>query len=83
MSGRIRLLADKIRQSADILIAPADILIALADTIRKTVAISRLILLCFRENPWKNKKISAIWDFLRVATITSKGKMCAESQRWH
>ena len=82
MSGRIRLLADTIRLWADILIAPADALIALADTIRKTVAISRLILLCFRENPWKNKKISAIWGFLRVTSITHKGRFHAESRRW-
>lgn len=83
MSGRIRLLADKIRLWADTLIAPADILIALADTIRKTVAMFSLILPFFEEKQWENKKISAIWDFLRVATITSKGKMCAESRRWH
>jgi hypothetical protein len=67
----------------DILIAPADVLIALADTIRETAAMLSLILPFFEEKQWKNKKFSAICDFLRVATITSKGKMCAESRRWH
>jgi len=67
----------------DILITPADVLIALADTIRETAAMLSLILPCLEGKEWKNKKFSAIWDFWRVATITSKGRFYAESRRWH
>jgi len=67
----------------EILIAPADILIALADTIRETAAMFSLILPCLEGKEWENKKISAICDFWRVATITSKGRFYAESRRWH
>lgn len=42
-----------------------------------------LILPYFEGKEWENKKISAIFGFLRVATITSKGRFYAKSRRWH